>query len=135
MLVLPGLDALRGEVGALVHDQASRPLEPVRREKAPREQRVDRPVEPERVSGDQPGDFLSKRVRVAQAPHDAAGEVRADPRMPTARLLGFGLAEIVEQGAEPHVETRIRSGRRPGRRRTGARRAAPAAGSSSTRSR
>src|SRR4029453_15412619 len=61
MLELPWLDSLGSEVGALVDDEEAGPFQPVRGEEPAREERGDRPLEPERGGGEEGGGRRSAR--------------------------------------------------------------------------
>ena len=104
MLELPRLDLLRGEVGALVRDQQAGGLEAVRRQEAPREERVDRAVEAEGVRRHEAYDLVAEHVRVAQATQDAAGDPGAELSVVATMRVGLRLPEVVEQRREANRE-------------------------------
>ena len=104
VLVLPGLDHLRGEIGALVGDETPGALDAVRGEEPPREEPVDRPVEVERVARHETGNLLPEGVRVAQTPEHASRDHRAELRVVFAGPVGVRLAEVVQQCRQAHGE-------------------------------
>ena len=67
----PSVTTLGGESARLWATRSIGALDAVRGEEPPREDLVDRPVEPERVARHETGDLLAEDVRVAQPPEHA----------------------------------------------------------------